>query len=50
MLHILFTILISLGAGNMTVVDQPREFNKEQIEVAIEDDILLDGGEDVGGW
>jgi hypothetical protein len=50
MLHILFTILISLGAANMTVVEQPREFKKENIEVAIEDDILLDGGEDVGDW
>lgn len=51
MLHILFTILISLGAANMQVVEQPREFTKKSADQELYDDkILLDVTEEGGGW
>ncbi|MDH3651223.1 MAG: nuclear pore complex Nup192/Nup205 family protein [Saprospiraceae bacterium] len=49
MLHILFAILISLGAANLQVVEQPREFTKDSIE-PVEVNVLSDSGEDHGGW
>ena len=49
MLHILFSILISLGSASGFVVKDSKNLEKTH-DVEVYHEVLMDIGEDAGGW